>query len=63
MCVLQKRKVDDITAGARTGLELVPKRRKRGQSTRLRSRNVVIDNWLQEEAGGDSYADLEDFLC
>ena len=29
---------------------------------RLRSRNVVIDAWLQGEDGSDTYVDLEDFL-
>ena len=29
---------------------------------RLRSRNKVVDRWLGEEGGADSYADLEDFL-
>ena len=31
-------------------------------SRRLRSRNSVIDDWLGEEDGSDTYADLEDFL-
>ena len=31
-------------------------------SGRLRSRNSVIDDWLGEEDGSDTYADLEDFL-
>ena len=31
-------------------------------ASRLRSRNHVIDNWLNEEDGSDAYADLEDFL-
>ena len=35
-------------------------KRKRGQ---IRSRNAVIDGWLQEECGGrDDFADLEDFI-
>ena len=34
----------------------------RGQSKRLRSRNKVVDEWLNEEGGDDAYADLEDFL-
>ena len=34
----------------------------RGQSKRLRSRNKVVDEWLDEEGGDDAYADLEDFL-
>lgn len=29
---------------------------------RLRSRNQVIDNWLLEEVGIDTFADLEDFI-
>lgn len=29
---------------------------------RLRSRNKVVDRWLGEEGGADSFADLEDFL-
>jgi hypothetical protein len=29
---------------------------------RLRSRNSVIDEWLEHEDGADAYADLEDFL-
>ena len=29
---------------------------------RLRSRNKVVDEWLDEEGGDDAYADLEDFL-
>ena len=32
------------------------------QSKRLRSRNKVVDEWLDEEGGNDAYADLEDFL-
>ena len=31
-------------------------------SRRLRSRNSVIDDWLADEDGSDTYADLEDFL-
>jgi hypothetical protein len=34
----------------------------RQRKKRLRSRNRVIDQWLNYEAGEDSYADLEDFL-
>lgn len=33
-----------------------------GKRQRLRSANPVVDNWLQAEAGGDNFADLEDFL-
>mmetsp|Transcript_10058 Transcript_10058/g.10537 ORF Transcript_10058/g.10537 Transcript_10058/m.10537 type:complete len:95 (+) Transcript_10058:2-286(+) len=29
---------------------------------RLRSRNNIIDEWLEDEDGQDAYADLEDFL-
>ena len=29
---------------------------------RLRSRNKIIDDWLDDENGSDTYADLEDFL-
>ena len=29
---------------------------------RLRSRNKVIDEWLEGEDGTDTYVDLEDFL-
>lgn len=29
---------------------------------RLRSRNIVVDAWLGDEDGTDTYADLEDFL-
>ena len=29
---------------------------------RLRSRNRVVDSWLDEEDGSDAFADLEDFL-
>jgi hypothetical protein len=36
------------------------KRRKKKQ--RLRSRNVVVDDWLEQEDGHDAFADLEDFL-
>lgn len=32
------------------------------KKSRLRSRNKVVDQWLQDEGGGDAYADLEDFL-
>ena len=31
-------------------------------SSKLRSRNHVIDNWLDDEDGSDAFADLEDFL-
>jgi len=34
----------------------------RGGKRRLRSRNKVVDDWLGDEGGADSYADLEDFL-
>lgn len=34
----------------------------RQRKKRLRSRNVVIDEWLQGEDGTDTYVDLEDFL-
>ena len=34
----------------------------RQRRKRLRSRNSVIDEWLDYEAGDDAYADLEDFL-
>lgn len=30
--------------------------------SKLRSRNDVIDDWLDDEDGSDTYADLEDFL-
>lgn len=35
---------------------------KKGNKKRIRSRNKVIDSWLQDETGDDAYADLEDFL-
>ena len=48
-------------AAARTGEDTSKKRRK--SSTILRSRNAVVDAWLNEEDEGmDTYADLEDFL-
>jgi hypothetical protein len=34
----------------------------RAGKRRLRSRNKVVDDWLGDEGGADSYADLEDFL-
>ncbi|CAM9888917.1 unnamed protein product [Ectocarpus sp. 4 AP-2014] len=42
-------------------------KRKRSRGTRIRSRNVVIDGWLEEggEEGGnrdDAFVDLEDFI-
>ena len=34
-----------------------------GKKQRMRSRNVVVDQWLGDEGGEeDAYADLEDFL-
>lgn len=36
--------------------------RKRGRASRLRSRNRVIDSWLEDEDGRDAYADLEGFI-
>ena len=36
--------------------------RTRRASSGLRSRNSVIDRWLKDEDGSDTYADLEDFL-
>lgn len=35
---------------------------KRRTNKRLRSRNQVIDDWLRDERGQDTYADLEDFI-
>lgn len=35
---------------------------KRTNAKRLRSRNRVVDCWLDEEDGSDAFADLEDFL-
>jgi hypothetical protein len=40
---------------------LAPKRR--GKKRRLRSRNAVIDSWLEDEDDADGYVDLEDFLA
>lgn len=37
-------------------------RKRRRKSARARSRNNVIDKWLGDEEGDDTYADLEDFL-
>ena len=37
-------------------------RKRRMKKRRLRSRNSVIDEWLEQEDGADAYADLEDFL-
>jgi hypothetical protein len=34
----------------------------RHKRLRLRSRNKVIDHWLDEEDGSDTFADLEDFI-
>ena len=34
----------------------------KSSKSKLRSRNDVIDNWLDDEDGSDTYADLEDFL-
>ena len=34
----------------------------KSSKVKLRSRNDVIDNWLDDEDGSDTYADLEDFL-
>jgi hypothetical protein len=36
--------------------------RGRKRKRRLRSRNVVVDKWLEDEEGSDAYADLEDFI-
>jgi hypothetical protein len=36
--------------------------RTRKRKQRLRSRNHVVDDWLEQEDGGDTFADLEDFL-
>jgi len=33
-----------------------------GRKRRMRSRNAVVDDWLEGEGGDDAYADLEDFL-
>ena len=38
----------------------VPAPRKKA---RVRSRNRVVDTWLEEEDGEDDFADLEDFVC
>ena len=40
---------------------LVDKKKKK--TGRLRSRNVVIDSWLEDEGDEDDFADLEDFVC
>jgi hypothetical protein len=34
----------------------------RKKKQRLRSRNEVVDDWLEQEDGHDAFADLEDFL-
>ena len=34
----------------------------RRKSTRVRSRNKVVDTWLEDEDGEDDFADLEDFV-
>jgi hypothetical protein len=34
----------------------------RQRKRRLRSRNSVIDDWLEAEDGTDTFVDLEDFL-
>lgn len=34
----------------------------RRHKSNLRSRNAVIDDWLVDENGSDTYADLEDFV-
>lgn len=36
--------------------------RSRKKKQRLRSRNDVVDEWLEQEDGQDTFADLEDFL-
>ena len=38
-------------------------RRSGRKRPRLRSRNSVIDQWLDKERGTDTYADLEDFIA
>jgi hypothetical protein len=35
---------------------------RRSKKRKMRSRNLVIDDWLDDENGSDNYADLEDFL-
>jgi hypothetical protein len=37
--------------------------RGRKRKRKLRSRNPVVDRWLQDEDGSDAYADLEGFLA
>jgi hypothetical protein len=37
-------------------------RQRRGRAARLRSRNRVVDAWLEDEDGRDAYADLEGFI-
>ena len=50
----------DIKAivGRRKGIGLSRGRKR----SRLRSRNNVIDSWLEHEKGYDTYADLEDWI-
>lgn len=43
----------------RQALGAAPRKRRRA---RLRSRNAVIDKWLEDENGNDAYADLEGFI-
>lgn len=45
--------------------ELLPQagRRRGSKRRRLRSRNTIVDQWLEDEPGDDAYADLEDFIA
>lgn len=44
-------------------LPVIGRQRSKKRKRRLRSRNVVVDRWLEEEDGSDAYADLEDFIA
>jgi hypothetical protein len=55
---------DDMHYRDKTYLASLQKRAYRGfgRDRRIRSRNPVIDQWLEGEKGDDAYADLEDFV-
>jgi len=51
---------DDESDLVQLGLTSGGKGRKK---RRLRSRNAIVDQWLEEENGDDAFADLEDFIA
>ena len=53
---------EEIISGDAASYAIDVSYNRRQSKKRLRSRNLVIDDWLEGEDGNDTYVDLEDFL-